>query len=63
MADMTLREADKILKSRNQRLSLSHSGGQYHAYVFQGDTLSHYDRGGDLAESVERALGERSAKP
>lgn len=63
MADMTLREADKLLKSRNQRLSVSFSGGQYHAYVFTGETLSHYDRGGDLSESVERALGERPSRP
>jgi len=63
MADMTLREADLILKSRNQKLALSFSSGQYHAYVFTGETLSHYDRGGDLSESVERALAERVTKP
>lgn len=62
MADMTLRDADRILKSRNQKLSVSFSGGQYHAYVFTGESLSHYDRGGDLSESIERALVERSTK-
>ncbi len=62
MADMTIREASNLLKSRNQKLVVSWSGGQYHSYVFTGETLSQYDRGRDLAESVERALAERATK-
>lgn len=63
MADLTLRETDTILKKRGQKLALNFAGGQYHAYIFQGETLSRYERGDDLSESVERALTERASQP
>lgn len=63
MADMTLREVDTILKKRGQRCAVSFSGGQYHVYAFQGDSVAHYDRGDDLNEAFERGLAEPATKP
>lgn len=59
MADMTLRETAAVLKKRGQTLALSYSHGQYHAYVFQGETMTNYDRADDLSESIERAIADR----
>lgn len=63
MADMTIREVDAILKKRGQRCAVSFSGGQYHVYAFEGDSVCNYDRGDDLNESFERVLAERATKP
>lgn len=63
MADMTLREVDTILKKRGQRCAVSFSGGQYHVYAFEGDSVAQYDRGDDLSESFERVLAERTTRP
>lgn len=62
MKDMTLGEVDKILKRKGQKLTLSQGGGQYHAYVFRGETLEAYDRADDLALAVERAITGRGTQ-
>lgn len=63
MKDMTLGDVDKRLKLNGQRMAVSFSGGQYHAYVFRGESLEHYDRADDLAPAVQRAIQGRGSKP
>lgn len=63
MADMTIREVDEILRKRGQKCAVSFSGGQYHVYAFEGAAVASYERGDDLSQGFERALGERATKP
>ncbi len=54
--ELTLSDIAKTLRSRGQRLALSHSSGQYHVYVFDQDVVKNYQRGDELDVTVELAL-------
>lgn len=54
--ELTLSAVQRQLDSRHQKIALSWSGGQYNAYVFEGEKLVKCARGDDLPQAVERAI-------
>lgn len=56
--ELTIAEVARVVKSRSQRMAVSHSGGQYHVYLFEGDTVKGYQRADELDAAIELAVSE-----
>lgn len=61
--ELTLRDVQKQLDQRGQKMHLSHSGGQYNTYIFEGERLVKCERGDDLPLAIERALSQQGSRP
>lgn len=54
--ELTLRDVQKQLDKQGQKMCLNFSGGQYNAYVFEGERLVKCERGDDVPDAIERAV-------